>query len=233
MRPCRRPVRPITKSDLLRPRHLPTEKFFESLRQPTAEDPLRILFSACLAGRQCGFDGSSYGEYPLALQLIRMCNVQPVLFCPEHFSFGTPRALCDIHGGDGFDVLDGKAQVLTESGEDWTAPMIAAAEQMLRLALSQKVRLAVLMDISAACGSQVIYSGNRRAESPVYQRGAGVCAALLIRANISVVSQRDYYTLGMLMQKLDATFVPDPLAIDHHQNFWYREYFGTDNQPTL
>jgi uncharacterized protein YbbK (DUF523 family) len=191
------------------------------------------LFSACLAGRQCGYDGSSYGEHPLALQIIRMRNVHPVLFCPEHFSFGTPRALCDIHGGNGFDVLDGRARVLTDGGEDWTAPMVAAAEQMLQLALFQKVRLAVLMDISAACGSQVIYSGSRRAEKPVYQIGAGVCAALLIRNGIPVVSQRDYYTLGLLMQKLDATFVPDPTAIDHHLNPWYREYFGTTTQHLL
>jgi hypothetical protein len=61
----------------------------------------------------------------------------------------------------------------------------------------------------------------------VYQIGAGVCAALLILNNIPVVSQRDFYTLGLLMQKLDETFVPDPAAIDHHQNPWYREYFGS------
>ncbi len=46
-------------------------------------------------------------------------NVKAVTFCPEDYSFGTPRSLPDIHGGNGFDVLDGKARVLTDKGEDW------------------------------------------------------------------------------------------------------------------
>lgn len=91
--------------------HLPTESFLAGLPAPGPDAPLRILFSACLSGRHCGYDGSSYGESPVALQLIRHPKVAPVLFCPEDFSFGTPRALCDIHGGNGFDVLDGKPRV--------------------------------------------------------------------------------------------------------------------------
>jgi hypothetical protein len=42
-----------------------------------------------------------------------MPNVQVFNFCPEDFSFGTPRALCNIHGGDGFDV----GEWLPRSGE--------------------------------------------------------------------------------------------------------------------
>ncbi len=79
----------------------------------------------------------------------------------------------DIHGGDGFDVLDGKARVLSDTGEDWTEAMLGAARAMLALAQQQRVRLALLTDISAACGSQVIYDGARAGGR--HRAGQGVC----------------------------------------------------------
>src|SRR4028119_1616618 len=166
--------------------YLPSESFIAALPQPTPEAPWRILFTACLAGQPCGYDGSSYGEHPGALRLMQLPNIQAILFCPEHFSFGTPRALCNIHGGDGFDVLRGTAHVLTEEGEDWTEGMIAAAERMLSIAQERQVQFAVMMDISAACGLQVIYDGHRSGMEVRYQRGAGVCAAMLASHGIPV-----------------------------------------------
>jgi uncharacterized protein YbbK (DUF523 family) len=67
--------------------------------------------------------------------------------------------------------------------------MIQAAEAMLAVAQRNEVRIAVLSDISAACGSQVIYRGARA--NGIYQVGQGVCTALLIQNGIKVVSQRD------------------------------------------
>src|SRR5690349_17737040 len=96
---------------------------------------------------------------------------------------------------------------------------------MLDLAQREGVGLALLMDISAACGSQFIYLGDRR--EGVYQRGPGVCAALLSRHGIPVVSQRDYKTLGAIAHKLDPTITPPSAARDHHESDWYRSYFGT------
>ena len=145
-----------------------------------------------------------------------MC-AQP--FCPEDFAFGTPREIPDIHGGNGFDVLDGRARVISSSGEDWTAPMIEAGHAMLALAHREQVQLALLMDISAACGSQVVYLGNRSGGG-VYQAGQGVCTALLIRHGIPVVSQRDHRSLGRIIAKLDPSYEPDTPAIDHHETDW-------------
>src|SRR5262249_51235536 len=150
-----------------------------------------------------------------------------ISFCPEHFSFGTPRALCDIHGGDGHDVLAGRARVLTASGEDWTEAMIAAAREMLRVASENSIRLAVLMDISAACGSQVIYAGAR--SDRVYQAAHGVCAALLIESGIPVASQRDFKTLEQIFCKLDPTRIAATDLRDHHEHDWYRTYFVGNN----
>jgi uncharacterized protein YbbK (DUF523 family) len=206
--------------------HLPTPEELQSLPEPTPEHPLRILLSGCLFGWGCGVDGTSYGEWPLRAKFAQAPNVKLIAFCPEDFSFGTPRALCNIHGGDGFDVLDGRAKVLTEAGEDWTEPMVKAAHRMLELAREHQIHLAVLMDMSAACGSQVISDGHRTVPDRKYRQGTGVCAALLLRHGFKVMSQRDFRSLGLLLRKVDPTHAPDPQAIDHHETPWYREYFG-------
>lgn len=201
-------------------------KYLRNLRTPTPDNPLRVLLSACLTGVLCGYDGTANGEYPSALKLLGYDTIRIYKFCPEDYSFGTPREMCDIHGGTGMDVLDGKARVLTENGVDWTEGMIRASERMLEIAREHDIELAVLMDISAACGSQVIYDGNRFAEEKKYQIGAGVCAAQLMRNGFKVISQRDYASLEVLYSKIDPKHTINPEAIDHHQIGWYKEYFG-------
>lgn len=197
-----------------------------NLRTPTASDPLRVLVSACLTGITCGYDGSANGEYPSVLKLLQFDTVSLIRFCPEEFSFGSPREMCDIHGGTGEDVLDGRARLLTESGIDWTEGIIAAAHRMLQVAKEHRAELALMMDISAACGSTVIYDGNRFAENKKYQAGPGVCAALLRRHGFTVISQRDFASLEILYAKVDPTHQVDPLAQDHRDKEWYRSYFG-------
>ncbi len=200
--------------------------YLENLRTPTKEEPLRVLVSACLTGILCGYDGSANGEYPSVLKLLQYETVRLTRFCPEEISFGSPREMCDIHGGTGMDVLDGKAKVLTESGIDWTEGMVRASEKMLEVAEREKIELAVMMDISAACGSQVIYDGNRFAENKKYQVGAGVAAAQLMRAGFNVISQRDFASLELLYAKLDPGHVINTEAKDHHEHEWYKSYFG-------
>jgi uncharacterized protein YbbK (DUF523 family) len=206
------------------PAHLPPSHDIEHWPRFTESSPLKVLVSACITGVLCGSDGSAYGApYPHTTALLSLPNVHAVPFCPEDFALGTPREVPDIHGGDGFNVLDGNARVLTASGRDCTAEILESAVEMLERAQRAGVRLALLMDISAACGSQVIYLGDR--SGGVYQRGLGVCAALLARNDIPIVSQRDYKTLGAIVHKLDPSV---PLAIaarDHHESDWYRSYF--------
>jgi uncharacterized protein YbbK (DUF523 family) len=212
-----------------RPSHLPELDAIDAWPAFTPERPLKVLVSACLAGLRVGVDGSSNGTYPNIRHLVALPNVEAVLFCPEDFSFGTPRATPDIHGGTGAEVLDGKARVIASSGEDWTDGMIRAAQEMLGRAQAHRVRLAVLMDISAACGSQVIYRG-ARTNAP-HQIGQGVCAALLARNGIPVVSQRDYRTLDRIMRRLDPAHEARDDLKDHHEIDWYRGYFGPPVEP--
>lgn len=199
-----------------------------NLRIPTAEDPLRILVSACLLGVKCGVNGDNYGDYPSVLKLLHYNNVKFFQFCPEEFSFGTPREMCDIHGGNGLDVLEGRAKVLTTSGIDWTDGMIRASEKMLEIALANKIELAIMMDVSAACGNRVIYDGDRYAENKKYQVGMGVCGAQLHRAGFNIISWREYESLEILYSRIDPTHQADPSAKDFDQHEWYKEYFKSN-----
>jgi uncharacterized protein YbbK (DUF523 family) len=73
--------------------------------------------------------------------------------CPEQLGgLPTPRAAADISGGDGYDVLAGKARVVTENGADCTRAFIHGAEQVLFLALSQNIDRAFLKARSPSCG---------------------------------------------------------------------------------
>ena len=208
------------------------KNYLKALRVPTPDNPLRILVSACLLGVKCGVDGDNYGEYLSVLKLLTYDNVKFIQFCPEDFAFGTPREMCDIHGGNGLDVLEGRARVLTASGVDWTASMVAASEKMLAIARKNDVELAIMMDISAACGNHVIYDGSRYAEEKKYQIGMGVCGAQLHRAGFRIISWREYESLEILYSRLDPTHRVDEAARDFDQHEWYVSYFGkSESKP--
>lgn len=204
---------------------MPDKDYLKNLRTPTKENPLRILVSACLLGVKCGVNGDNYGEYSSILRLLKYENIKFFQFCPEDFEFGTPREMCDIYGGNGHDVLEGKAKVLTTSGIDWTERMIKASRKMLEIAQNNNVELAIMMDISAACGNHVIYDGNRYAEDKKYQIGMGVCGAQLHKAGFKIISWREYESLEILYSKLDPDYVIDFSAKDFDQNDWFLEYF--------
>ncbi|OPG99233.1 hypothetical protein B2I21_06340, partial [Chryseobacterium mucoviscidosis] len=77
-----------------------------------------ILVSSCLAGVECRYNGShSYVEKINKL----VEEKKAVMACPELLGgFQTPREPAEIIGGTGEDVLDGKAVIKTQSGNDVT-----------------------------------------------------------------------------------------------------------------
>jgi uncharacterized protein YbbK (DUF523 family) len=194
------------------------------LPAPTLAAPWRILVSGCILGWACGVDGSDNGMGGALAELLRLERVVHIGSCPEDIGLGTPRATPDIHGGDGFAVLDGAARVLDEHGVDLSAGTLAGARAMLERARVERVHLAILTDASGACGTQVIYDGCRFDEPPRRQRGMGVAAAMLSRAGVPVMSQRDDKTLDLLRARLEPGYQPDPAAIDHHEHPWVREH---------
>ncbi len=207
------------------------KEYIRNLRKPSIKKPLKILMSSCLYGIKCGVDGTDYSSYPdffkaqKKIKSFESKKVKMISFCPEEYSFGTPREMCDIYGGNGMDVLEGKAKVLTESGFDWTTKLIESSIKMLEIAKNEKIDLAIMTDVSAACGSQVIYDGNRKVENPVVQIGMGVCAAQLIKNGFKVICQRDFEALEILFSKIDENYVVDKDAKDFDKQEWYVDYF--------
>ncbi len=198
----------------------------QSLRVPTPDAPWRVLISGCLYGWNVGVNGTDYGLGKVRPAWLAPPLVELVPFCPEDHGLGTPRTMPDLHGGDGYAVLDGTARVLDEHREDLTERMVAGANAMLALARERDVDFALLTDRSGACGSQVISVGCRFEEPIDHRKGVGVATATLLRAGFHVVSQRDFRTLELLRTKVQPDRKPDPDALDHHRHPWVVEHLG-------
>ncbi len=128
-----------------------------------------ILVSACLFGLCTRYDGASK-EDPTILSLLPEARFIPV--CPEQLGgLPTPRPPAEIIGGDGLAVLEGRARVINQQGEDVTQAFIKGAEEALRLAKLFGVRRAILKSRSPSCG---------------LTPKVGVAAARLLAAGITV-----------------------------------------------
>lgn len=193
------------------------------LERVTVDDPLRVLFSACLLGHATGWEGGAYPE-PLAVRLAGLPLVRAMYFCPENATLGTPRPLTTLYDGHGRDVLSGRARVLETTGRDVTREIVRGAEAMREAARRGGAELAVMLDVSDSCGSHVVYLG--APEERRYQQGPGVAAATLMEAGVPVLAQRDFATLQRLIAALDPGFTPDPAALDFVDQPWYRDYFA-------
>lgn len=148
--------------------------------------PGAVVVSACLAGRRCRYDGGSSPADPVAGLV---AAGRAVLVCPEvDGGLDTPRPPAEIAGGDGADVLDGRARVLTQDGRDVTAAYLAGAQVALSKARAAGATRAVLKARSPSCGCGDIYDGSF---SGARRAGDGVTAALLRRAGITVVTDED------------------------------------------
>jgi uncharacterized protein YbbK (DUF523 family) len=194
------------------------------LRDPLEAAPWRVLVSGCIAGWRCGVDGTDNGLGTSLADLVILPTFSAFPFCPEQYSLGTPRTMPDIHGGDGVDVLAGRARIFDEHGDDLTAKMIEGAHAMLAFARETCAELAILADMSAACGTQVISDGGRFVQLRRYRKGVGVAAALLLEARIPVVSQRDFCTLALLRARLEPGYQPPVDVLDHHEHPWTLEH---------
>ena len=110
-----------------------------------------------------------------------------VALCPEVAGgLPTPRAAAEIPGGQGAQVLDGHARVITTEGEDVSAEFLSGAQQALALVQQHAIRIAVLKANSPSCGNLLTYDGTF---SGVKVSGEGVTAALLTRHGVQVFSE--------------------------------------------
>jgi uncharacterized protein YbbK (DUF523 family) len=145
-----------------------------------------VLVSACLAGRACRYDGSSTDADAVG-RLVS--EGRAVLVCPEvDGGLPTPRPPAEIVGGDGSDVLAGRAKVITVDGRDVTEAYVAGARRALDAARTAGARTAIMKARSPSCGRGAIYDGSF---SGTLDAGDGVTAALLEAEGIRVVTEED------------------------------------------
>lgn len=115
----------------------------------THKTPPIYLVSACLVGLCTRYD-CQIKKSPECLS--RLLNAIWIPVCPEQLGgLPTPREAADIAGGNGSDVLAGKARVLTRSGVDLSREFIQGAEQVLQIARSQHVDGVFLKARSPSC----------------------------------------------------------------------------------
>ena len=158
----------------------------------------KILVSRCLLGHRVRYDGGASGPFDQLQQWIAEGRV--VALCPEVAGgLPTPRAAAEIPGGQGAQVLDGHARVITADGEDVSAEFLSGAQQALALVQQHAIRIAVLKANSPSCGNLLTYDGTF---SGVKVSGEGVTAALLTRHGVQVFSELQLAEAAMALASL-------------------------------
>lgn len=136
--------------------------------------------SACLVGMNTRYDGGSSLD-PTVHKLFLEGKVIPL--CPEQLGgLTTPRPRAEILGGSGADVINGKAAVGLEDGTDATLQFVRGAEETLKVARELGITRFYFKCHSPSCGVGKIKVGGALVD------GDGVCAALLLREGIELVS---------------------------------------------
>lgn len=138
-----------------------------------------LIVSACLVGIKCKYDSTSAKDKEVTT-LVSEGRAIPL--CPEQLGgLPTPRPRSKIIGGEGKDVIIGKAKVNYENGKDVTQNFIKGAQETLKIAKLIGAKQAILKSKSPSCGCGKIYN-----EKDKLIEGDGVCASLLKQNGITV-----------------------------------------------
>ncbi len=129
-----------------------------------------ILVSACLLGVCCRYDGKSKPCHEI-MKHAKGAVIVPV--CPEQLGgLPTPRPPAQLQHGDGLDVIEGRASVVTRDEEqDVTESFLKGARQVAYIAHILGATRCILKSKSPSCGL-----------TPV----VGVTSALLITMGFKV-----------------------------------------------
>lgn len=144
------------------------------------------IVSACFAGIHCRYD-QNHSRVKSIQEMVEKGEAVPV--CPEQLGgLSTPRNPAEIVGGDGVDVLAGKARVVDSQGNDVTEQYLQGAYQTLKIAELIGAKEAILKEKSPSCGSCLIYNGKFQG---IKKFGQGVTTALLRKNCIKVRSEEE------------------------------------------
>ncbi|MEA3223696.1 MAG: DUF523 domain-containing protein [Thermodesulfobacteriota bacterium] len=145
-----------------------------------------VLVSACLLGIACRYDGKS--KY--SITFTEDMNILPIPVCPEQLGgLPTPRAPSDLIGGDGRDVLEGKARLLNSEGVDVTENFIKGGRQTCNIARILNAKKAILKEDSPSCGVHMVKMSGK------WTKGIGVAAAMLSNMGLKIVNEGEIESL--------------------------------------
>ena len=137
----------------------------------------KVLVSSCLVGTNCKYDGRNNKNEKLINYLK---NKEVILVCPEQLGgLSTPRVPAERI----------KEKVVTKDNKDVTENYKKGAEEVLKLAKKFQVKKAILKSRSPSCGKGKIYDGSF--SHNLIDRH-GVCAELLIKNGIEVISSDEW-----------------------------------------
>jgi uncharacterized protein YbbK (DUF523 family) len=131
----------------------------------------KILVSSCLLGNPVRYNGLH--AKPNSDLLDRWISEGRVIaVCPELAAgFLVPRPAAEIRGGNGLDVLNGMAQVVTQNENNLTRQYVLGARQALEAARLHNIRIAVFTDGSPSCGALTSMTEDSQAPSfPAHRR---------------------------------------------------------------
>ncbi len=144
------------------------------------------LVSACLLGIECSFKGE-HNRCDYLVDKLKGEEVIPI--CPEQLGgLTTPRDRARIVGGEGNDVLDGSAKVMTYKGVDVTPQYLKGGDEALKIAQLVGAKKAILKAFSPSCGCGEIFTEDFEAKKP----GDGTTVALFKRNGINVTTELDH-----------------------------------------
>jgi uncharacterized protein YbbK (DUF523 family) len=138
---------------------------------------MMIVVSACLAGVECRYNGSSY-TIPRIVEMVIKGKAIPI--CPEILAgLPTPRS----------PVEQCRGKIISLSGEDQTVQYVLGAEMGVEIAVAGGCQRAILKSKSPTCGSGLIYDGTF---SGKLVSGDGIFAKLLKEKGIEVCTEEKF-----------------------------------------
>ncbi|WP_323712982.1 2-thiouracil desulfurase family protein [Mammaliicoccus sciuri] len=149
-----------------------------------------IVISACLVGEKVRYDGN----HKLDLFYKNLIDEKKAIsICPEILGgLQVPREPAEIIGGDGYDVWNDQAKVMTVKGRDVTIQFKEGAKRALSIIKDLNANTVILKSDSPSCASTVIYDGTFTGNK---KEGVGVTTALFTLNDINVYDEKNFLTI--------------------------------------
>ncbi len=115
----------------------------------SSEEREIVIVSACLVGIASRYDGKVKTNKKCLRHLENKIWI-PV--CPEQLGgLPTPRSPAALNNGDGFAVLRGEQQIISQNGKDVTEKFIRGAKIVAEIAQALQVKKVFLKSKSPSC----------------------------------------------------------------------------------